>query len=194
MKYALKSFGCRSSCSSSAKVVDGKLILSFPEALTPVLWQMDLEQAKASAIEVRENKDNGSFVLTLKTPRGEAVDVAPFSDRQQAVDALMAAARALESAHGKIRAPRAANEAGSPVDYARAPKPASAGKWIAGILAVFMLFVLFNIWGSLLPRQASLSQANPGPASASQASGGDIPASGMPVSADDYLNSTGTGQ
>ena len=37
---------------ASANVVDGKLILSFPHAQTPVLWQMDLAQAKASAIEV----------------------------------------------------------------------------------------------------------------------------------------------
>ena len=41
---------------TSASVVDGKLILSFPHAQTPVLWQMDLTQAKASSLEVTKSE------------------------------------------------------------------------------------------------------------------------------------------
>ena len=54
--------------SASAKVVDGTLILSLPDAISPVVWRMELGHAKSSAIEVRE-QDNGTFMLTLKTAR-----------------------------------------------------------------------------------------------------------------------------
>ena len=57
MKQAIKAMG-HGNYQSSARVVDGKLILSFPHALTPVVWQMDLSQTKASALEVQ-----GSHVL-----------------------------------------------------------------------------------------------------------------------------------
>ena len=48
---------------SIANVVDGKLILSLPEAATPVIWQMDLEQAQSCALEVKEDKKSKQFNL-----------------------------------------------------------------------------------------------------------------------------------
>ena len=45
---------------TSAKVVEGKLILSCPGAEIPVVWQMDLNEAKACAFEVQcDEKANG---------------------------------------------------------------------------------------------------------------------------------------
>ena len=71
---------------ASAKVVDGKLILSLPDALTPVVWQMDLAHAKASALEVRcNNEAMNAYTLTLKTPKGETIEVAAFDERENAM-------------------------------------------------------------------------------------------------------------
>ncbi len=178
---ALKSLTC-SNHQSSARVVDGKLVLSFPHAITPVVWQMDLTQVKASALEVHEDKTTGVATLVLKTPGGSNTDVAPFEKKSQAVEALMAVSRALESAQGQIRVVAA----GEAATYAQAPrKPFSPGKWIAAVLALFMLFILFNIWGSNLPQR---------PSSVESASSADPSAprpeaeAGVPLSADDFLN------
>ncbi len=178
MKYALKSLNY-SSNQASASVVDGKLILSFPHAITPVVWQMDLSQAKASALEVHENKDTGVATLVLKTPGGSNTDIAPFEKKSQAVDGLMAASRALESAHGQIRGVASDN-----IAMTRPREAASTGKWIAAILALVMLFVLVNIWGSNLPQ---------GPASVSNATSSLSPPpmaeqNGVPLSAEDLLS------
>ena len=63
---------------ASASVVDGKLILSFPHAQTPVIWQMDLAEAKASALEVLKAEKGTDFTLTLKTQKGEKVKIDLF--------------------------------------------------------------------------------------------------------------------
>ena len=66
---------------SSAKVVDGKLILSFPNAVNPVVWQMESQEAKASALEVNDNEKSG-YDLVLKTLKGERVQVASFAEKE----------------------------------------------------------------------------------------------------------------
>ena len=115
--------------SASASVVDGTLILSLPDALTPVIWRLELGQARASAMEVRDRED-GSFVLLLKTPRGDVNDIAAFSSRGRAVAALMTISRAMEQAHGQIRPP-AAND-GDSYNPSRLPVPVH-GSGPAGI-------------------------------------------------------------
>ncbi len=163
---------------ASARVVDGKLILSFPDALTPVLWQMDLDEAKASALEVQENKKDNIYTLTLKTPRGEAVDVASFSDRDTAVKGLMAASQALSAAHGQIRPAAAQNNAQA--GAALPPREKGIGKWGGIALFVVFLFVLINVWSSLVPRSASQSKT----LSTTLSPSGEA---GVPMSADDFL-------
>src|SRR5688500_11156310 len=94
---------------SSAKVVDGALILSLPDALSPVVWRMDLGHVESSALEVRP-QDNGTYMLTLKTPREDLHNIAPYSSRGPAVKALMAASRALEHGQGRSRPAAVAND------------------------------------------------------------------------------------
>ena len=43
---------------SSAKIVDGILVLSLPDAIHPVVWQMELGQSKSSALEIREQLEH----------------------------------------------------------------------------------------------------------------------------------------
>jgi hypothetical protein len=88
---------------SSAKVIDGILILSLPDAISPVVWQMELGQSKSSALEIR-NSDDGKFILTLKTPRQDVLDIATYANKDVAIKALLVTSQALEKAQGQLKA------------------------------------------------------------------------------------------
>jgi hypothetical protein len=178
---------------ASASIVDGKLVLSLPDALSPVVWQMDLAQAKASALEVLHNEETGQHSLSLKTPKGEKLEVAVFSERAHAVEGLMAASNALKNAHGQIRphsndtqthpAP-AANMPGAPKRSAPT-HPRNTGKRIMGtILALAVLFIMFTIWSSVMPRPVTTGG---GPTATGATATNPQDASGVPVSADAFL-------
>ncbi len=87
---------------STAKVIDGILILSLPDAISPVVWQMELGQSKSSALEIR-NLEDGKFILTLKTPRQDVLDIATYANRDLAIKALLATSQALEKAQGRLK-------------------------------------------------------------------------------------------
>lgn len=177
MRNALKSIACQHG--STASVVDGKLILSLPGALTPVVWQMDLAQAKASALEVLPAKDEQNFTLTLKNAKADNIDIATFGKRTEAVDALMAASRALASAHGQIR----------PADgtATASVRPRKRGRLIVPVLGILLLFALIAVWISLLPRAPGTEPGSASPA-AMQTDSATAPSPGVPVSADDFLS------
>lgn len=170
-------------CTASARVVDGKLILSLPSAVSPVVWQMDLGQAKASALEVRHDAEGNVHTLTLKTPKGETVEIATFSTRELSVEGLMAASQALENAHGQIR-PGAANDAaaGAYIPAAAVGKD-KRGKLSTVLIALAALFILYVVWSMLMP--LPVDTGSPVDAVATQAG---APDSGVPMSAEDYLS------
>jgi hypothetical protein len=86
----------------SAKIVDGVLVITLPDAIRPVVWQLELGLSKSSAMEVRE-KDDGTFLLVLKTSRQDVHEIAPYATRDLAVRALMAVSKALEGAQTGLR-------------------------------------------------------------------------------------------
>lgn len=165
---------------SNAKVVDGKLILSFPGALRPVVWQMDFGHVKSSALEVQESGEH--FTLTLKTPKGENVEIAPFETKQEAVKGLLAASKALENAQGKIRPAATSNDQNGET-VATQPENKQKPKWLAPIMGILMLFILITVWASLSapPPTTSLSGTN------TNTQTGNAEAVGVPLSADDFL-------
>lgn len=188
MIKALKNMtGCKSGA-PSASVVDGKLILSFPHAETPVLWQMDLTHVKASSLEVLHDDKAGVYTLTLKTPKGEKINAASFATREEAIAGLMAASRALENAHGRIQGGRvAANEDSAGAKAAGGQfKPKRRSRWVSVLIALIVLFVLFQLWVSMLPQAPNSYQQMSGSNQAGSASPAD--SAGVPVSADDFLN------
>jgi hypothetical protein len=169
--------------SSSAKVVDGSLILSLPDAVSPVVWRMELGSVKSSALEVREKGD--LFVLTLKTPKGDVSEVAPFTERGRALRALMAVSSAMENAHGEIRGQAANDETGEAVAPVRRRK--SKGNFTAGLIGVAVLAVLVFALMRLTPSAPLQMQASE-PGEASSVNGqANTEATGVPLSADDYL-------
>lgn len=44
--------------SSSAKVVNDTLVLSLPDAKSPIVWRMELTEIKAAAFELQEKEGN----------------------------------------------------------------------------------------------------------------------------------------
>ncbi len=184
--------------SPSARVVDGTLVLSLPDAITPIVWRLDLGQTKASALEVR-GQDNGNHVLVLRTPKGEIHEIAPYETKNGAVRALMAVSQALESGQGQMRAPGAgtiagANDAG-PVQPAAIAAPLARARGglgkkllltVGGIVAlIFILSALGHYGPSRVPAGGDMAAGNE-PA-ASSADGAAPSASGVPVSADQFL-------
>ena len=167
---------------SSAKVVDGVLILSMPDAISPVVWQMELGQSKSSALEIK-NSDSGEFILTLKTPRQDVLDIARYASKDIAIKALLVTSQALEKAQGQLKsAPQ--NNQHSPL-Y---PVPAIShyqseyGFWtffkktlsflakiMGGIIIIVVVFFLIT----------KIFFANP--------SGVTAPSESKPMSADEFL-------
>lgn len=183
MKNAIKSLTSSRKHGASASVVDGKLILSLPHAITPVVWQMDLDHAKASALEVREGQQAGIFTLTLKTPRGEAVDIAPFQTRDQAIDGLMAAANALKNAQGQIRPVNTnINHASSQTNMA-GQQPRPRHQWLSALLGVLLLFTLLGVWSAMTPP----APMGTDPGDAPPATNLQQTEPGVPLSADEFL-------
>lgn len=177
----------------SASVVDGSLIISLPNAVSPVVWRLDLGQARASALEVRE-KDN-LFTLLLKTPRGDVNDIASFDTKAKAVAALMAVSDAMRHAHGQMKA--AANDTPTPV-YAGGSNlpvpvrtagggkpPRGKGGILAPIAALALIAILLTVIMNMAPAPTA---ALPG-GGASTMSGTASPSAetGVPLSADDFL-------
>ncbi|MFN3700455.1 MAG: hypothetical protein ACK4VI_02920 [Alphaproteobacteria bacterium] len=190
---------------ANAVVVDGKLILSFPEAITPIVWQIDLQDAKSSSFEVVEDKD--SFALTTKKQGAQKKDViAPFAQKQDAVNALMATSYALQGAHGKISG---LSVAGSDNSASNAAKHAPAqsfphgyapliiekskggfGKWLVVIIALILIIVMFSMMNAMRP--GAPGSVDNAAGFGNRAGAGGTPASessGVPVSADDFLRS-----
>ena len=178
----------RNACkASSANVVDGKLIMTFPDAVTPVLWQMDLADAKASALEVREGKAGG-FTLTLKTAKGETLDIAPFENKEQAVDGLMAASRALNGAQGQIRPAGLATTGMLAGVQAPAPRPhAHRGGWGGVVITLLVIAALFFVWTMMSASRTSLTMDESGLSGPLGAESEKTQESGVPLSADEFL-------
>jgi hypothetical protein len=178
--------------SSTASVVDGTLILSLLDAVTPTVWQMELGHARASALELRKQDDH-NFLLVLKTPRGDVHDIAPFDNRGRAVAALQAASRAMEQARGQLR-PVSNGEYRSntlPALYqTKHNDNGKSGKILTGVIVAALLVIAINV--ALTSRHSTAPQASTAMSAAISApTAAEKPESGAPISADDYLRAMG---
>lgn len=172
----------------SASVIDGTLVLSLPDAVTPVVWQLDFSQTKASAMEVREKE--GFFNLVVKTPRGDIHEIASYDSKSNAVRALMSVSNALERAHNHLR-PAANTSHAHPVPAVLSPSrqrqsKGFAGKAVSAFLAIIVTILLISIIMNIGPRRiddtALSGQASSASSPATTGSG-----NGEPVSADAFL-------
>jgi hypothetical protein len=167
--------------SSGVKVVDGKLILSFPQATRPVLWHMDLGQTKTCSFEIREGEKEGDgFSLIMKKEGDQAQEIASFNDPDTATEALISVGSALEKNRGFIPAPAMGQEG-----YG-ASQGGGALKFIGTIAGVIILLFLIGSLMSLAPKAPqSIRSATTSDISAKAKSASETV--GAPVSADDFL-------
>jgi len=176
---------------NTARVVDGKLILSLPGAINPVVWQMDLHDINASALKVEESSKPKGFKLAFSTSNSDVTDVAIFEEKSQAVEALMAASHALENAHGTIHGIEQAHH--EPHKYAAHIHMAHPHKqphhkghtWLKVIFVLVLLVALFTVWGNSQPRAPQSLQSAGDTVSQSQTQSANE--AGVPVSADAFL-------
>jgi hypothetical protein len=174
---------------SSAKVVDGSLIISLPDALNPIVWRMELGSVKASALEVRPHANDGTFILSLKTPKGDVHDIAPFNSRDVAVRALMRVSNALQGASGKMIAPSIPLPGVTTAQDMPSRPALSSGtgsvslKWLIALVGVIVVIFLFAKMSSMA-KQYAMSGSGQTATGAASAPIGDT---GVPQSADEML-------
>lgn len=182
----------------SVTIVDGKIILSLPEACEPVVWQMDLERAQSAAFTVKEKKKEKRFALVLKSDDGEAEDIAEFDDKKSAVAVLMETSSVMQNAHGLIKgagatAPSGVGAQAQPSVVASSAKSGGSDK-AGAVLAVILVVILLGIWAisaSIPSKVGSVGSTAASSSSSSNFVSAPTPAresSGVPVSADDFLS------
>lgn len=168
---------------ASARVVDGKLVLSLPDAISPVVWQMDLATVKASALEIVHDEVRGAYALTLKTIKGENAEIAAFDNRTAALEGLMSASNALAGAHGQIRNGESGGQ--SVTSFAAPAKKTSIGRTILKILlGLVLIWIAFSIWSYAVVFKQTSGNGVTNTASSTSAQS----SSGVPVSADAFLS------
>lgn len=182
---------------SRAKIVDGTLILSLPDAISPVVWRMDLGSVKSAAIEIRTNKKEGeeeTFTLTIKSTGEKAKDIATFSDNNKAKQALMVVSSAMEhgtSSSGATAANDTVPSTKSTISNIQAAPTQSkslAGQIFAALIGLviigLLIFALGKVGPKTVPSAGQPTQNN------NQAAGnpfGSNNEAGVPMSADDFL-------
>lgn len=173
-------------------IVDGKLILSLPDACDPVVWQMDLEKAQSAAFSVKENKKDKRFALVLRSDQGASEDIAEFEDKASAVDVLMETSSVMQGAHGRIKGGGAALDVQK--SHVAAASRGSGGSDKAGaVLAVILVVILLGIWAMSASIPDKIGGAAVAGSSASSSGSASAPtsareSSGVAVSADDFLS------
>lgn len=173
----------------SAKIVDGILIITLPDAIRPVVWQLELGLSKSSAMEVREQED-GTFLLMLKTPRQDVQEIAPYATRDLAVRALMAVSKALEGAQGRLRGANSNNPSQLPavIPGMSSITGSSSGSATQGGNKALRLLIGGLIILALLYGLTRLAPPAPVDFSTDAAPSEARAQTGEAISAEDYLN------
>ncbi|MCB1529459.1 MAG: hypothetical protein H6853_00830 [Rhodospirillales bacterium] len=183
---------------STASVSGECLVLSLPGAIDPVVWRMELSQVKSSAFEIHE-RENGRHILCMKNSAGQHEDIAPFFNREDAVQALICVSSALQNAaQHNITVPVAANTQGPkegakiaggaaeiPPPVQRSSHKTEALKWLVTAVGVIVVLGLFFYLSSLTPQSSGVFSAEQTANSGREDEGSST---GVPVSASDFLN------
>ena len=72
----------------TAKILDKRLVLSLPDAVTPVTWMMDLKEEGTFILKIDQN-ENGFFVLQKISKEGKKTeDIAYYAKQNDAKRAM----------------------------------------------------------------------------------------------------------
>ena len=169
------------SLQNKVSIVGGKLILSLPEAETPVVWQMNLDNAQASAFTISEDKKKKIFTLLSKTQDGNENDIADFKQKDAAIAVLMQASEVLQN--------NVAVGVGVEVNQnAVAVGTKDKSDKYGALIAFFLIVVLFVVW--MISASSNIEDISgvSGGTSPSGVASSPRESSGVPVSADDFLS------
>lgn len=165
----------------SATVADDHLVLSLPNATEPVIWRKSLDQIGSATFEVKKASKEELYNLTLKKTKTTSETIASFSDKEDAVAALNAASNAFHA--GPAAAKPSANQ--------NEPQKGGRKKWLYALLALGIVIGLYMYMISLIPSQTVFTDGTGTTTNAPAAARGPVTpeSTGVPVSADDFLNS-----
>ena len=86
----------------NAKLSDNTLVLSLPDAITPVVWVMDMNSEGTFIIKV-ENSEDSYYVLQKVSTKGKSEDIAFYKKRSKAIQAMSIITHAMnDTAHFSI--------------------------------------------------------------------------------------------
>lgn len=168
-------------CGATARVRDGRLVLTLPDAQMPSIWILDLNESPKVTLSV---EPEGQGVYALKkagSGKGAAEIIALYAKEARAMRALYAASKALAKATD-TRLRTGVN--GQPVVI----RPASrVGRFFTFFLYLWFAFylcvnLLHLVMAPVIPDFASAAQVQGEASSAASA-----PQNGVPQSADDFL-------
>jgi len=156
-------------------------VLSLPNAMTPVVWMIDMTSAGTFLMKV-EGTDNGLFVLQKISADGKKTeDIAYYASKKKAVKAM---AMVTKTMSGK--------SSGGTMKFLSMAKNVILTVAAIGVL-MFLMMLYFPSFERMIlgvPEQASAPVSQqPAPQQAPQVNPN---APGMPMSADDFLNNNTT--
>lgn len=171
---------CKYKC-PSATLSNNTLVLSLPDAITPVVWVMDVEKEGTFVIKVEEQE--GLFALQKVAKKGVIEDIAFYKNKKRALRAMVTITKATKSQNTKARPQR--------------PYKDLFFVLTIGALGYFLYTPTVNFVGTLLANlstsnqtsQANKAAVQQGPIVEQQ----DTNAVGVPMSADAFLKNKNTG-
>lgn len=134
----------------SAKLSGSTLVLSLPDALTPVVWTLDLLKDGHGALSIHEDTETKEYQLVFAGSKKNApvVEVGRYRERSRAVRALVKATEALENTDGlAFHGEASAHAMPAAVPHAHpayAPQRKSGAKsFIISVLGIAFIVFLF---------------------------------------------------
>ena len=152
-----------------ARIVDGAMIASFLGAEPPKVWRADMNSIATATFEMKEEK--GAFHVVMRTG-DKTEDIAAFSDRDGATDALQALMTAMLTPVGTTVAAVAGEK----------PRRGFFSRLFRFVIKLALLLaVAFVLWLAInffAPKIVGLAMKDPGVTRVQQ---------GTPVSADELF-------
>ncbi len=175
---------------TKAKVVDNVLILSLPDAVTPAIWRLELQDAKNTSFDIGQDEE-GIFQLSHKPAKGNSKVIAAFDTREKAVKALMLTSRAMEKVPAVSTSPTsgittATGETPAQMIVA-APQPARPKKWGTALIALLLLLLLVIVFAQMAPQPISSFSGDGNAEMKNMLGDNTTSTTGVPMSADAFL-------
>lgn len=177
---------------TKAKVVGDTLILSFPDALQPSVWRLDLKDAQGCIFEIEGDEAGGVYSLVQKSAKGSAKKViTSYFSRPQAMRALIVTSKAL-SCSNACGAMKEQSAKDTPIVI----QNRSGFPWGKILFLLLILYLGYSAYRVFMVsfNNALVSESAPAVIELDQiqknnkATAPNVNQSGVPLSAEDFLN------